>query len=596
MTDVQRQATQLRDSVSSRERFMEAVLESVIDYAIIALDPQGLVVSWNEGAHRILGWTEAEMLGKPVSLFFTDQDRADGIPQAEIDTTLAAGRCIGERWHLRRDGTCFWASGEMMPLLDRDGCRLGYIKILRDRTEQQLALQEQREETEFLRGVLASSADCIKVLDLKGRVTFVSETGQRLLELTDFSQVKDCPWPDFWQGAARSTAVDAIAVARAGGIGQFRAEALTMAGTPRYWDVIVTPILGADGRPERLLSVSRDITEMMTAETMLAESEQRQRLAAEAANFGTWDLEVATGVFRWDRRCKALFGWDADHPVTYESFIERVHPEDRALTHAAIQDALSGAGLGRYHAEYRTLNGPDGAERWVAATGQVQFEDGIARRFIGATTDITPRKLAEAHARMLGEELQHRIKNTLAIVQAIVRQTLRGQPGIAQAQDTIDQRLAAMGRAHGMLTVGGWTNTDLRTLIDAALELHDTRSGRFRVGGPTVRLPAQAAMSLALLLHELFTNATKYGALSTPDGEVDIHWTLQPGQANGIRALELIWRETGGPAVVEPKQRGFGSRLIERSLGNALSGSAVIEFLNQGVVCTVKGLVESIPE
>ncbi|MGI4955773.1 MAG: PAS domain-containing protein, partial [Janthinobacterium lividum] len=173
MTDVQRQATQLRDSVSSRERFMEAVLESVIDYAIIALDPQGLVVSWNEGAHRILGWTEAEMLGKPVSLFFTDQDRADGIPQAEIDTTLAAGRCIGERWHLRRDGTCFWASGEMMPLLDRDGCRLGYIKILRDRTEQQLALQEQREETEFLRGVLASSADCIKVLDLKGRVTFV---------------------------------------------------------------------------------------------------------------------------------------------------------------------------------------------------------------------------------------------------------------------------------------------------------------------------------------------------------------------------------------------------------------------------------------
>jgi two-component sensor histidine kinase len=222
------------------------------------------------------------------------------------------------------------------------------------------------------------------------------------------------------------------------------------------------------------------------------------------------------------------------------------------------------------------------------------------------TTDVTPRKLAEAHARMLGEELQHRIKNTLAIVQAIVRQTLRGQPSIAQAQDTIDQRLAAMGRAHGMLTVGGWTNTDLRTLIDAALELHDTRSGRFRVGGPAVRLPAQAAMSLALLLHELFTNATKYGALSTPDGEVDIHWTLQPGEADGTQthgtqthgalALELVWRETGGPAVMEPKQRGFGSRLIERSLGNALSGSAVIEFLNQGVVCTVKGLVESIPE
>ena len=141
------------------------------------------------------------------------------------------------------------------------------------RLRQQLAEAERRAsrsvaegahgtEAEFLRSVLASSSDCIKVLDLDGRLVFMSEGGQRVMEVSDFNAIRGCPWPDFWQDQGNTDARAAVEAAKAGGAGHFQGAANTMAGTPRYWDVRVTPILGQDGRPQRLLSVSRDITAM----------------------------------------------------------------------------------------------------------------------------------------------------------------------------------------------------------------------------------------------------------------------------------------------------------------------------------------------
>lgn len=203
--------------------------------------------------------------------------------------------------------------------------------------------------------------------------------------------------------------------------------------------------------------------------------------------------------------------------------------------------------------------------------------------------------LAIERASLLRDELQHRIKNTLSMVQAIVHQTLRGHPGTASAQETIDQRLVAMGRAHAMLSGNGWTSSGLYGIIDTALDLHDDHSGRFTVDGPDVTLPADAAMSFALMLHELATNAMKYDALSVPGGTVAISWTLarEPGQDDATQRLNLTWRERGGPLVVAPMRRGLGSRLIECSLGSAFRGEAVISFADEGVVCAVTGLLET---
>jgi len=258
---------------TDRKRLYQSIFESAVDFAIIALDADGLVVEWNTGAERILGWSSAEMCGQPADRFFTLEDRAADRPELEMRTALAEGRANDERWHLKKDGSRFWANGEMMPLRAEDGTHLGYVKILRDRTEQHEAAAAHQADAEFLRGILASSGDCIKVLDLDGNITFMSEGGQRVMEVSDFNAIRGCAWPGFWTGPGRASAEAAVEAAKVGKVGHFQGPAETMAGTPRWWDVQVTPIFGPNGGVEKLLSISRDITETKTAEKNLQANE-----------------------------------------------------------------------------------------------------------------------------------------------------------------------------------------------------------------------------------------------------------------------------------------------------------------------------------
>jgi PAS domain S-box-containing protein len=255
----------------NRTRLLEALLDSATDYAIIAMDLDGLVTSWNEGARRILGWTEEEMIGQPASVFFTLEDRQKGTQLAEMQSALNQGRGNDERWHQKKDGTCFWASGEMMPLKDENGTAQGFLKILRDRTDQRQAAEAQRADAEFLHSVLASSGDCIKVLDLDAKLEFMNEGGLRIMEVSDFNTIRGCPWPDFWPAEEQEEAWAAIETARAGASARFQGFANTMKGTRKCWDVQVTASPGAHGRPEKLLAVSRDITEQKRIEGELRE-------------------------------------------------------------------------------------------------------------------------------------------------------------------------------------------------------------------------------------------------------------------------------------------------------------------------------------
>jgi PAS domain S-box-containing protein len=273
MADPSCQTRAERDSLSR----YRAIFQSALDFAIVATDREGSITDWNRGAEAIFGWSAEEMLGQTVERFFTPEDRADGRVADEMLRALQDGRSDDERWHLRKDGTRFWANGETMPLRDGAGEQLGFLKIVRDETARHAAAEKQRADDEVMRGVLSASDDCIKVLDLDANLLFMSEGGQRVMEVDDFETIRGCPWPDFWQGELNHEAEAAVAAARAGRGAQFRGLTPTMAGNPRWWDVRLSPIFGRDGTPEKLLSISRDVTPAMVAEQALREGEAHWR-------------------------------------------------------------------------------------------------------------------------------------------------------------------------------------------------------------------------------------------------------------------------------------------------------------------------------
>ena len=533
------------NAAASRHR---AIFESAMDFAIIASDKQGRITDWNPGAVRILGWTAAEMAGEAVDRIFTVEDRAQGCPAAEMRRVLDAGRASDERWHVRRDGSRFWAEGETAPLRDDNGGHVGFLKLLRDRTEQRQAEEARAAEAAFLQSVLASSGDCIKVLDLDGNITFMSEGGQRVMEVSDFNAIRGCPWLDFWHGQGNTDAKAALSTAKAGGVGRLHGVAETMAGTPRHWDVQVTPILGADGRPDRLLSVSRDVTAAKQAEAALHEaqglnvplfassrdcivvldldgrtqfvspggiesmdvadvdailglswlrvwkgadheaaraavtearaggtgrfqgfcpthqgtpkwwdvvispisgpdgrperlvsvgrditetarvqerlnlSEVRLRLAIDAAEVGTWDLDLRSDTLTWSDRTRTMFGILPGVPCSLSDFYAGLHPDDREATSEAFASALDPARRATYDVEYRTVGREDGVVRWVAAKGRGLFDaGGSCVRAIGTAIDISARRAAEerlqnseAALRELNATLEQRVTEVVA--------------------------------------------------------------------------------------------------------------------------------------------------------------------------------------
>jgi two-component sensor histidine kinase len=197
---------------------------------------------------------------------------------------------------------------------------------------------------------------------------------------------------------------------------------------------------------------------------------------------------------------------------------------------------------------------------------------------------------AAEHQKLLIDELNHRVKNTLATVQSIATQTLRTADTTQDAKDALERRLLALSRAHDVLTRENWEGADLMDVVERALEPYQVHSeNRLHITGPHVRLTPRMSLALAMALHELATNAVKYGALSNKSGIIDVSWAVQDGAAPP--RLVLQWKEAGGPPVVAPRRRGFGSRLIERSLAQDLDGQVDIAFAPTGVVCTVNAPV-----
>jgi len=278
-----------------------------------------------------------------------------------------------------------------------------------------------------------------------------------------------------------------------------------------------------------------------------------------------------------------VFGRPA-RDMTGEGWRTVIIPEDVEPFAEAFRDAFEARRP--FKAEVR-VHDRHGAVRWLRCEGVPRLDDtGAFLGYTGCNVDVTDVKEAEEHRELLINELNHRVKNTLATVQSIATQTLRNVLTAEQARHDIDARLLALSRAHDVLTRENWEGASLREIAAEALEPYRARGeNRTSVEGPTVRLPPRMALALAMAFQELATNAVKYGALSNETGRVRIAWTVDRGTEPA--RLRLRWEESGGPPVETPSRRGFGSRLIERSLARDLDGGVEIRFEPAGVCCAI---------
>ncbi len=336
------------------------------------------------------------------------------------------------------------------------------------------------------------------------------------------------------------------------------------------------------GRLVGIVGVSTDISRRKDTEAALASSEERLRVAQQAGGVGTFEWDLRTGEVKVSDEFCLLWGMRPHGSLRVGVFSELVHPEDQGLL-ASEQDRPLEETVG--YTEYRIRRHDTGEERWLARRGEiVRDEDGQPVRVVGAVYDITERKGAEQQQRLLMAELAHRVKNTFAMVQAVATQTMRNATSLDEARDTFTARLANLAHAHDALMQESWASAGIQSVVSGAIRPHDPQ-GRVVWDGPDLSLGPKAALGLSLALHELGTNATKYGALSVPEGHVEIAWSVadaaeQPG-------FHFRWQEHGGPQVTPPTRKGFGSRLIERGLSGSLGGNVRIAYEPAGVVLTI---------
>lgn len=443
--------------VPPKEELFELLVQSSSDIAIFTMDPIGITTTWNIGAERLFGYSQDEILGRSADVIFTPEDRAARVHERERSEACANGRALDERWHQRKGGSRFWASGLMMPLKGGGG----FVKITRDRTEQHQAGERLRENEERFR-LLATSVP-------------------QLVFLTRPDGVRTWPSP--------------------------------------------------------------------------------QWIAFTGLSF-----DASLGL-----------GW-----------LEAVHPEDRAATKSAWQEARS---KGEYYIEHRVRRQADGEYLWHQTRAKpLEGKSAASSDWVGTMTDIHDLRGLQSRQNVLLAELQHRTRNLLSVVQSIANQTMRSSASLEVFGTQFGSRLRALSRVQSLLARVEDQVIDLHALVTAELAAHsdaDFISNKIKVGGPPVALGPVAAQALALALHELATNAVKYGALAQPTGRLEVTWKLTATKSNAEIVLE--WRESGVsmPTVGPPKRKGYGSELIERALPYQLSAKTHLEFAPDGVRCAI---------
>lgn len=431
--------------------------------------------------------------------------------------------------------------------------------------------------------ILAAVPDLVYVFDLQHRFIYANPALLAMWGLEwEQAQGRTCLELGYepWHAAMHDDEIERVVATRAPIRNDVPFHHSTLGW--RVYDYIFIPVFGPDGQVEAVAGTTRDVTERKQQEDALRRSEQRLSAIVNASSdlifrlCPDWrELELVGGDAVTDLPRGQRMGWSP----------ERIHPEDRTQALEAMQRARDT--LTPYRSQHRVAL-RSGEWTWIESRAvPVHARDGSVSEWFGAATDITERVRHEEHLRLMVDELNHRVKNTLAIVQSMVSQTLRTCSDHDQAVALIESRLRTVAATHDMLTHEKWTGAPLAQIVRLAMgDCLDGDSTRLDMQGPAVSLDPRRAVALSMALHELCSNATRHGALSVPQGRVRIHWWLER-DGDGAR-LVLDWQESGGPVVHPPARVGFGTRLLQRGLQHDMAGKVDLAFPPEGVRCRVE--------
>jgi PAS domain S-box-containing protein len=490
-------------------------------------------------------------------------------------------------------GRYSWALGgyrilqtEARPVLSAKREFRGMIGVNVDITDRELSEQALRESEQRFRDLAEAMPQLVWTADAEGNVDYWNS------RIDAYSASHRDGGDQFrWEGLLHDDDLGATRTAWRQAASQAESfqfsHRLKMNDGEYRWHLSrANPVLDSNGSIAKWFGTATDINDLRMAEERLRESEQRQRIAVYAAGLGVFEWNMDSDSTLWgNERMYDIFGHTLqDGTVSYADFMNAyLHPDDREAVEEAIREAMRPNAI--FQTSCRIFRKSDSSVRWLDVAGRFTLGAGSKpTRLIGVIADVTERRATEEHRKLLVNELNHRVKNTLSVVQALAQQTFRANATEDPRVTVFNGRLSALAHAHNLLSNENWQTADLGDVARRSLLTRGPDKERIRLAGPAVILKPKQAVTMAIALHELYTNAVKYGALANAGGKIDLSWTVE---FDGTRRLDMTWRESNGPPVEKPTRHGFGSRMITQALKTELGADVDMDFRIDGLICHI---------
>jgi PAS domain S-box-containing protein len=483
-----------------------------------------------------------------------------------------------ERWIAVRGTVVRNAAGRPVRLLG----------VTHDITERKAAEERLQKSERALRELLGALPAAIYVTDAAGRITYCNQSAVDLWgQSPKLGEHRWCDFAKFYHGDGTPMALNDCPTEIALKLGKIvrGKEAILERSDGTRIPIVPYPTPLCDGKGAILgvVNMTVDISERKNAELALAERNMQLALAAKAALVGSYAYDADTEWMQVSEGYAAIYEFpEGTTSITRRQWLAKVHPEDRERLDALRLQSISNR-RGEQSVVYRIVRST-GEVRWIESRSFISYgNNGRPARVIGVNIDVTERQRTDEHQRALVAELDHRVKNALATVSAVASRTQDASTSVADFAGALDGRIKSMAIAHELLSLRRWQGLPLAELVRRELAAYAT-SNNTEIGGPEVMLSAETGQAMAMVLHELVTNAAKYGALSTQSGRVSLRWYWRHN-GNAHDRLVVEWQEMGGPDVVAPSKSGYGTTVIRELVPYELGGTVDLTLAPAGVRC-----------